>query len=496
MPTSLEDQIKSKWGQYGDWKAADQDQVKVLADLFRRQGVTDLGQFKLQAREYETPERTIEGESGALTTPASKGVAFDAFDGDKKLNFLGNANVDGTLSDGPADPLAFEHGSTLRNANELGWSARGHGSTSFRVMQGPDGEPVVVPTWQSSSQSDLELARGTAMVAAVGVGGAMAAGASSAGAGATAAAGSTAAGAGTWEAAIVAAGKSAAINAGMTLARGGSLGDALKAGAIGAVTGGAGGALAAQGVNPIIAGAATGGAGAALRGGDGSAILTGAATGALSGAGRDGGITGNSIIDRAVVGAGNSLIRGGSARDALTGAATGAAGDYLSSGQAGTASNLPGDNVTGNQSGGGNVFTGDEDFDLGALDMGDFQFTTDSFGTDMSGGFATGQDDYVDPYGPGSGRGGDTLSAMGAGNDTGAGSSDGSSALGKLANGVGSFITQNRLAPSLLNMAGGIIGRYADGRAAQELTEEQRQRYLAGYKSGQGLSLWRTKKGG
>lgn len=61
------------------------------------------------------------------------------------------------------------------------------------------------------------------------------------------------------------------------------------------------------------------------------------------------------------------------------------------------------------------------------------------------------------------------------------------------ASGVGRFITDNKLAPTLLAMGGGIISRYADAREQKRLTDEQRQRYQDGYKSGSGLSLWRSK---
>ena len=123
------------------------------------------------------------------------------------------------------------------------------------------------------------------------------------------------------------AGRSAAMNGGMTLARGGDLGDALKSAAVGGVTGAVGGGLSSYGVNPIVANAATGATGAALRGGDGKDILLGGATGALSGAGNSGAFTGNPLVDRAIAAGGNTLIRGGNASDALRGGLfTGATG--------------------------------------------------------------------------------------------------------------------------------------------------------------------------
>lgn len=165
--------------------------------------------------------------------------------------------------------------------------------------------------------------------------GAAATGAGTTGAG-TAAAGSgagTAAGTGglNWGAIGSAAAKNAAINAGMTLAQGGDLSDALKSGALGAVTGGAGGAMAGYGVNPMLAQGATGALGAAARGGDGSDILRGAAGGAISGGiGQLGQNYGWSPEATAAArGAAGAAVGGGDGRDILRGAATGYAGSAI-----------------------------------------------------------------------------------------------------------------------------------------------------------------------
>lgn len=157
---SLEDQIRTQWGQYGDWKAADQDQVTALANLMRQNGIEDLSKFQLKAREYD-----VEGR---------KGTAFDAYYDGKMLDFLGNVNDDGSVakyqrqSQDKADPNGF--GNLRGSGDLLGWSAAGHGNTSFKVMTGPDGSPVVVPTWGSSSQQTYGDARGIAMVLASALG--------------------------------------------------------------------------------------------------------------------------------------------------------------------------------------------------------------------------------------------------------------------------------------------------------------------------------------
>ena len=94
---SLEDQIRAKWGQYGDWKAADQDQVAALATMLRKNGIEDLSQFKLKAREYDIPGRVQEGPNGDVRELGRQGTAFDAYYGDKQIGFLGDINRDGRI---------------------------------------------------------------------------------------------------------------------------------------------------------------------------------------------------------------------------------------------------------------------------------------------------------------------------------------------------------------------------------------------------------------
>lgn len=342
---TLEDQIRARWGKYGDWKSADHDQVAALAKLLRANGIEDISALKFQAQNTTRPGYTQETEAGPQEMAATDFTTYDAFLGDKKIGFLGDINRDGSLSVGsrnPGAPVAEQNMGSL-GGDLLAWSSQGGGNTSFRVVPGPDGELVVVPTWGSSRQGMYEDLRGLATVAAVGAGGYLAAG----GAGATGAAATSGTAAGTagtaginWGAVGSAAAKSAAMNAGVTLARGGDLSDALKSAAIGGVTGAVGGGLSSYGVNPVVSGAVTGATGAALRGADGKDILIGGATGALSGAGSSGAITGYPTIDRAIAAGGNTLIRGGDVKDALVnGGLSVASGATRSGGNSLTASN-------------------------------------------------------------------------------------------------------------------------------------------------------------
>ena len=225
------------------------------------------------------------------------------------------------------------------------------------------GEPI--PTRETSSKDKWQdrIEKSAILAAAIAGGGyALQAGAAAAGAGGAGTAGTAGGTAGAnWGAIGTSAAKSAAMNAGMTLAQGGNLKDALKSGAIGGLTAGVGGyASGALNLSPTLTGAVTGGLGAGLRGGDAGDILTGAGIGALSSYTKANGITGNAMADNAILKGGVTALKGGGTNDILASAAGGAVGAF-----------------------------------------GQQDRTT-----------------AVDPYGPGSGWGNDTLTSMGAGDNT------------------------------------------------------------------------------
>lgn len=267
---TLQDQIRQRWGQFGDWQAAGQDQVDALARLFQANGINDLDSFRLQAREFTVPEQQIRQGGDAeevITQPARTGITFDAFDGNRSLGFLGDINDDGTYSARNRDVEGI--GRLQGDANLLGWSSAGHGNTSFKVAQGPNGQPVVVPVWGSSSQQTYDDLRGIASILTLAAGGYYA------GAGGTT--GAVANGA--------LQGYGTAVAGNMLANPDGDVNSLAKASLAGAATGAVSGGIKAYGADQGWSNATTkavqGGANAALRGGDGSDILKGAA---LSGA--------------------------------------------------------------------------------------------------------------------------------------------------------------------------------------------------------------------
>lgn len=491
---TLEDQIRQRWGGYGDWKSAGQDQVSALAGLLRTNGVTDLDKLQLKARDFTIKGgRQMQGGDAQeeVEVADQSGAAFDASYDGQELGFLGNVNHDGSVGKAGARDAgdAAEYG-RLNNGNQIGWSSQGGGATSFVVRMNDKGEPVIVPTWESSKAKTLEDVRGLATVAAVGVGGYYAAASGVGGTGAAAAGGSAGTGAAAaginWATVGTAAAKSAAMNFGVTLARGGSLKDAIKSGATGFVTGGLGGGLSSLGVDPTLAGAATGATGAALRGGDGKDIFIGGATGALSNYAKTEGFTGNSSVDQALVKAGTTLARGGSLKDAALSGGT----DLLSTSATSQVRSMANDGGSSQDDGAGIDYDGgsggpstdegsggdmsyDPNDDLlsfgGALDPNN--------GIDMSGGFqAGGGDETVDPYGPGSGYGGDTLSKMGVNNDTNQGA-DNASWFGNFmksltgGNGNGGGYLSGGFGRDLMTLFGAGVQSYGIDKVARENRE-------------------------
>jgi len=269
---SLADQILQRWGRYGDWRSADQDQAADLARLFEANGISDLGKLQFAPRQYEIAPNTWETEAGTLSDGGAKGTAFDVTYDGRPVSFLGDINRDGAVEMKSGGEFGQGRGSLRGDGNLLGWSARGGGNTSFFLRQDPStGQTVVVPTWGSSSAETYGDLRGIASIAA------LAAGGHYAGAG------------GTTGAAAQGALQGQGLATGAAMLGDGDVDSLTKAGLAGAVTGAIGGGIkgfgAEQGWNPSTTRALTGGANAALRGGDGGDIAKAAAMGWLQNAG-------------------------------------------------------------------------------------------------------------------------------------------------------------------------------------------------------------------
>ncbi len=342
-PPPLEDQIRQRWGQYGNWQHAGQDLVAQLAGLFRENGISDISD--LQFRPRMANHRIVEqGESGPINEYDVQRQVYDAFLGDQQIGYLGDINRDGSYTRGGLEASTLggmaDMGRMGIDGSTLAWSAgvegkdgaKGH--LNFQIVPGPDGSGVVVPVWESSAAGDLENARMAATMAAMAAGGyylgpEAAAGQTAAEGGAATTAAVTGAaptaGGVNWGAVGTSAAKGAGSNMLLTAARGGDMNAILRSGLTGAVSGGMGGVGEGLGWSPTLTSAGTSAGLTLANGGTAGDALRSAGASGFSTYVNAEGITGDRTIDRAIAGGGSAAIRGGDARSIGTGALNGLA---------------------------------------------------------------------------------------------------------------------------------------------------------------------------
>lgn len=344
QPLPLEDQIRQRWGQYGNWQHADQDLVAQLAGLFRENGISDISNLQFKPR-TATHHLVEQGESGPINEYDQQRQVWDAYIGDQQIGYLGDVNRDGSYTRGGLEALTLDGMADMGrmgiDGSTLAWSAgvegedgaKGH--LNFQIVPGPDGSGVVVPVWESSAAGDLENARMAAIMAAMAAGGyylgpeAAAGGTAAEGGGAATTAAATGAaptaGGVNWGAVGTSAAKGAGSNMLLTAARGGDMNAVLRSGLTGAVSGGMGGVGAGLGWDPTLTSAGTSAGLTLANGGTAEDALRSAGASGFSTYVNTEGITGDRTIDRAIAGGGSAAIRGGDARSIGTGALNGLA---------------------------------------------------------------------------------------------------------------------------------------------------------------------------
>lgn len=376
----LAQQIRQLWGGYGDWNQGGIDHAAELAQILSANGITDLGALSFRDYSYLPGGQYAGGDSGDGTYSSNPTeTQIQAVYGGKGLGYLGNINDDGTFSQG-VDPFKDGDAVNLGDNHSIGWSAQGHGNTSFVPFKKADGSYGVAPVWGSSSQDDYETGRGIASILA------LAAGAYYAPAGGTA--GAMAQGG--------LKGAAMAMGGNMVANPNGSVDSLVKSGLKGGVTGAAGAGVSqyAQqaGWSPATTGAVKGATGAALGGGSGGDILKGALTGGAGSYANGLQLTDDPAMNKALLAGGTSLLKGNGWGSALGSAALG----YMGTG-------------TGAPAGGGNV---SDEFNLDGINFGSGDFNSGS-GLDLStfannpswyggGGLDGGEFNYDSYFGPGS----------------------------------------------------------------------------------------------
>lgn len=146
---SLEDQIRARWGNDPAWKNDSVNLIGDFARLLRARGITDLDKLQITPTTRRTLVSAEQPETDAGSYKAAEYVDFDnafdlAYDG-KAIGangFLGNIDTGGGISDGSVDNL---------KPQQIAWNSNGKGSHSYNVNFGPDGKPMVVPEFNSSS---------------------------------------------------------------------------------------------------------------------------------------------------------------------------------------------------------------------------------------------------------------------------------------------------------------------------------------------------------
>ncbi|MDQ5947316.1 MAG: hypothetical protein QG619_2748, partial [Pseudomonadota bacterium] len=201
LAAQIRAQYNTGQGGSGSWDDAGYDRAMELAQLLAKQGITNLSDLALKntpyddasAAEYNRVNATGADMNGYPISPGLSAEDLNAGGGrkqlqigDKAVGFLGDYNNDGTYGSNAGEFLQGKGDEAL-----LGWSARGDGNTSYRVVTDPaTGKVSIAPGWNSSS--DADTARKLAIAAAVIAGGAYGASAmGGAGAGAGAGGGLT-----------------------------------------------------------------------------------------------------------------------------------------------------------------------------------------------------------------------------------------------------------------------------------------------------------------
>ena len=193
LAQQLRAQYNTGRGGSGSWDDAGFDRAAELADLLIKAGVTDLGDLSFQdymqtginaplselkaKGAYQetvtdgygntnsqwyykdgTPIQLFGGEDGGEVYGAdqdARAAGRQLMIGDKAVGYLGDYNNDGTYGSKADSVLGGVGDEAL-----LGWSARGGGNTSYRVITDPaTGKLVISPGWNSSSDaSDFQKA--------------------------------------------------------------------------------------------------------------------------------------------------------------------------------------------------------------------------------------------------------------------------------------------------------------------------------------------------
>lgn len=152
----LAQQISQQWQQYGinpDIKGI--NRANELAQILYNYGITDLSKLGIRQTPYEEMRGGWQGgDSGEYVEALQQGNRGQLTYGDQTFGRLGGFGSGGEKEFAAPQEFLTEAGNGRYG---LGYSAAGKGWTDYEVVVKPDGTPVIVPRWGSSSDIDPEL---------------------------------------------------------------------------------------------------------------------------------------------------------------------------------------------------------------------------------------------------------------------------------------------------------------------------------------------------
>lgn len=156
--SDLTTQIASQWQQYGiNSDIQGINRANELAQILFNYGITDLSKLGIKQTPYEEMRGGFTGsspESGDYVEELYKGNRGQLTYGDQTFGRLGGFGSGGEKEFAAPQEFLTEAGNGRYG---LGYSAAGKGWTDYEVVVRPDGTPVIVPRWGSSSDLTPEL---------------------------------------------------------------------------------------------------------------------------------------------------------------------------------------------------------------------------------------------------------------------------------------------------------------------------------------------------
>jgi len=162
----LAQQISQQWQGYGlNPEIQGINRANELAQILSNYGISDLSKIGIKQTPYEEMRGSLSGygaEGGDYTEELYKGNRGQLTYGDQTFGRLGGFGSSGGKEFSAPQEYLTEAGNGRYG---LGYSAAGKGWTDYEVVVRPDGTPVIVPKWGSTSDVTPELVQALGIMA-------------------------------------------------------------------------------------------------------------------------------------------------------------------------------------------------------------------------------------------------------------------------------------------------------------------------------------------